>query len=1080
MPRIPEDVIARLKRDVDLKALVERAGVALRRQGKDWVGVCPLHSDSEASLSVNPEKGSWHCFGCDRGGSVIDWTMAVAGTDFRGAVLELAAEFLPGVVIEATTQTGAATRGAPAVGDADAASAGAPVEPLTKTELDALLAASNAELLRWVVRHYHERGKANGKVAAYLESRGLAHPQLVDRFSIGVADRTLGLRLPEKKLKAGAAIRGRLQALGILREGSGHEHLVGRLVIPVFDAAGDVVQIYGRVIRTDLRPGTPDHLYLPAPQRGIFHRQALASTEVILCESMLDALTFWCAGFHQVTATYGANGFGDELREALLGHGVERVLVAFDHDEAGERGAAAVAETLGHHGIACWRVVFPRGLDANAYAQRTKPVAKALDFLLRHAVWMGSGAAPERPAIERAELAELATVVEASPVDASAVEAAVLAGAAAPAPTAPFLAAEPLAGAAPAAPASSPATLTAELPAAPAPIAPASPTSPVSAPTPAAATLLPAGPPPAIPCERIGEDVVITLGDRVFRVRGLAKNLSFDALKVNVLVRRGEAFHVDTLDLCSSRQRAAFAKQGAKELGMREEALLHELGRVYLALEGLQEAAIKEATTPKPAAPPMTPAERDAALELLRDPRLLERIVEDLERVGIVGETINKLVCYLATVSRKQAKPLGVLIQSSSAAGKSSLMRAVLEMVPAEERVAYSAMTGQSLYYMSEKDLRHKVLAIAEEEGAEKASYALKLLLSEGELSIASTGKDPHSGKLVTHEYTVEGPVAVLSTTTSIEVDEELLNRCLVLTVDEDREQTRAIHRAQRESETLEGQLLRLKRPAVVALHQNAQRLLRPLLVFNPFAAALTYPDSAPRTRRDHEKYLGLIRAVALLHQAQRATKTTNVEGQEVAYIETTAHDVAVANRLARLVLGRSLDELPPQTRRLLVAIDQLVRTKSTEQGMARSEVRFTRREVRAFTGWGHTQIAIHCARLEALEYVVAHRGRQGQGFVYELAYEPEPGGRVVLAGLIDEATLGYDGNLPGFLEHLPESVVEFPGRFRPVSGGIPGGYRDEQTPAKPGVVRRFEGRAAGNRLLGSRRNGRRRSADRS
>lgn len=96
--------------------------------------------------------------------------------------------------------------------------------------------------------------------------------------------------------------------------------------------------------------------------------------------------------------------------------------------------------------------------------------------------------------------------------------------------------------------------------------------------------------------------------------------------------------------------------------------------------------------------------------------------------------------------------------------GKSSLLEAVLAFVPQEDRVSYSAMTGQSLYYLPEGDLAHRVLAIAEEEGAERAAYALKLLQSAGELSIASTGKDPATGRLVTHTYRVAGPVAILTT----------------------------------------------------------------------------------------------------------------------------------------------------------------------------------------------------------------------------------------------------------------------------------------------------------------------------
>ena len=83
-----------------------------------------------------------------------------------------------------------------------------------------------------------------------------------------------------------------------------------------------------------------------------------------------------------------------------------------------------------------------------------------------------------------------------------------------------------------------------------------------------------------------------------------------------------------------------------------------------------------------------------------------------------MGEETNKLVGYLAAVSRKLPEPLAIIIQSASAAGKTSLMDAVLAFVPTEERVKYSAMTGQALFYMAETDLKHKVLAVVEEEGA--------------------------------------------------------------------------------------------------------------------------------------------------------------------------------------------------------------------------------------------------------------------------------------------------------------------------------------------------------------------------
>ena len=186
---------------------------------------------------------------------------------------------------------------------------------------------------------------------------------------------------------------------------------------------------------------------------------------------------------------------------------------------------------------------------------------------------------------------------------------------------------------------------------------------------------------------------------------------------------------------------------------------------------------------------------------------LLDRILRDFERCGVVGEETNKLVSYLAVTSRLLEAPLAVLVQSSSAAGKARSWKRCWRSLPEEQRVQYSAMTGQSLFYMGETDLKNKVLAIVEEEGAIRAAYALKLLQSEGVLTIASTGKDATTGRLITHQYRVEGPVMLFLTTTAIDLDEELLNRCLVLTVDEDRAQTQAIHQKQREAQTIEGLL---------------------------------------------------------------------------------------------------------------------------------------------------------------------------------------------------------------------------------------------------------------------------------
>ena len=1024
MARIPDELLRRIREEVQLERLAEARGVELRRHGADLMGRCPFHDDREPSLVLTPGKNLWHCLGeCQTGGSPIDWVMKAEGVSFRHAVEILRAEHFPTTPsLDGPPQRSSVPKLAPPV------------------DLD----ADDRELLAQVIGYYHQTLKESPEALGYLEKRGLVHPELVDRFKLGYANRTLGYRLPAMNRKAGQEIRSRLQKLGVLRD-SGHEHLNGSLVVPILGEGGEVLGAYGRKITPahQLRAGTPLHLYLPGPHRGVFNVEAVVSSkEVVLCESLIDALTFWCAGFRNVTASYGVEGFTHDHLAAFKTYGTEHVLIAYDRDEAGDRAAESLAKKLMAEGVGCSRVQFPKGMDANEYALKVQPAAKALGLLLRTAAWMGNGAKPASAAA--AVPAEVAAPPPATPVSES--------------PFAPIPAV--------------PAVCTFEQPA-PLAAKEEKPHAEAGATTPDL------------------DEVLVPLGDRRYRLRGLRKNLAWGVLKLNVLVTRegpeAEAlfappsplsgFFVDTLDLYSARQRAAFEKQAAHELGLIEETIKRDLGQLLRRAEELQQESIRKTLEPQEKPVLLSEEETTEALAFLRDPKLLARILEDFETGGLVGEDTNKLTAYLAAVSRKLDKPLAVIVQSSSAAGKSALMEAVLGFVPEEEREKYSALTGQSLFYFGEgKSLRHKILAIAEEEGAEKAGYALKLLQSEGELSIASTGKDPQTGRLVTQEYRVEGPVMIFLTTTAIEIDEELLNRCLVLTVDESREQTRRIHELQRRASTLDGILASRRKPKALKVHRNAQRLLRPLLVHNPYASRLTFLDEKTRMRRDHVKYLKLIEAIALLFQYQREVKSLTVDGEIVEYVEATLADVGLANRLASEVLGRSLDELPPQTRRLLVHLDDLVTSVCGKQGVAREDLRFSRRDVRIATGWGDTQLRIHLDRLAALEYVLVHRGGRGQSFVYELLWRGEgKDGRPFLLGLLDAAAL-VD---PIDEEASPATTTEtsrgeeghLAGGLRPHRGAFAGGSRgeeDEPDPAPRAHLNGFSHEEAETPLLGA------------
>jgi DNA primase len=914
VPRIPESEIDRIKRETDLLALVRSRGIDLEKHGsKDWKGLCPFHGDKETpNFIVSPDKGLWHCMACGRAGNPIQFVQAHDGISFRHAF-----EVLAGGGKEAYAARPQASQC---------------TVPVLPCPLDP--EADDATLLQQVTAYYQERLRAMPVARAYLASRGLDSDETITRYQLGFADRTLGLRLPDANRKTGELLRTRLTQLGVWRE-SGHEHFNGCIVVPLFDAAAKIVSYYGRRIG----PGTVKHLYAPGPHQGLFNPAAFDQEEIILCEAVLDALTFCANSITNVSCLYGTEGWTEELTAALKK--VRRVRLAYDADEAGERAAERDTKRLQSLGIEVYRIQFPWGMDANEYARKVTPAVKSLPLLVNAAAWCGQGTAPVLSSSQKSEPPPVAS-----------------------------------------APSSSLAASVSSLE------------------TDSANEKKPATPSTSPALEQRGEAWFLDIEQRQYRVTGLEKTVGTDGLKIGLRVQTNDRFHLDQVDLIRDAERRRFIERATEETGLTADLLKRDMGRLLLAVEQAQMQLLQPAEAVATAVT-LSVEKREEALAWLREPNLMGRLKEAFHLAGIIGEEANTLVAYLAGVSRKLERPLAIIIQSASAAGKSTLMDAVLSFFPEEDRIKYSAMTGQSLYYLGETNLKHKILAVVEEAGAEKASYALKLLQSEGELTIASTGKDPQTGRMVTQEYHVEGPVMIFLTTTAINMDEELQNRCLTLAVDESPAQTDRIHRLQRERRTLAGLIAREERKDVLTKLKNAQRLLQPIHVLNPYAMALTFPSGQTRNRRDHEKYLTLIEAIALMHQHQRARGQQVVRGRVVEYIAVTLDDIALANQLAPEVLSRSLDELPPQTRRLLEHIRELITTKrKTESGQTAAT--FSRKEVRDAAGWSLTQVRVHLERLVELEYLAIRCGRMGGPFQYELLIEVDAPENIAHIGLID------------------------------------------------------------------------------
>jgi DNA-binding MarR family transcriptional regulator len=312
-------------------------------------------------------------------------------------------------------------------------------------------------------------------------------------------------------------------------------------------------------------------------------------------------------------------------------------------------------------------------------------------------------------------------------------------------------------------------------------------------------------------------------------------------------------------------------------------------------------------------------------------------------------------------------------------------MEVLAELVPPEDLVSYTRITPQALYYAENRSFKHKLMVSGEDEGLLGSDYAMRELISSKRISLAAPVKDTATGKMKTVEYEVEGPIALLFSTTQPAIHYENATRCFLLSLDESKEQTQRIMSFQRQRKTIEGVMRSLEGRALRRVHRNAQRLLKPLLVVNPFADGLKFAAHRIESRREYEKYLSLIEAIAFLKQCQREIKRLPSEGRELEYIEVTKADIAEADKLMGEAVGDQGDELSRPSRQLLELIQQMAEKQARELEIDPRAFQFNRRDIREYTGWSDNQIKAHIKRLEELEYLAVKTGERGRMYRYQL-----------------------------------------------------------------------------------------------
>jgi hypothetical protein len=492
--------------------------------------------------------------------------------------------------------------------------------------------------------------------------------------------------------------------------------------------------------------------------------------------------------------------------------------------------------------------------------------------------------------------------------------------------------------------------------------------------------------------QKLGPDAVVRVtddairfecGQRRYELRELSPG-EVDRLRVRLKAEAEGRFHLDTLDLYAGRSRAGFARSAAPILGVSDSAIEGDLCLMIRKLEAIRAARRAEAGATD-GRYVMTPDEEAEAREFLKKVDLLDQVAKDLEIMGYVGEEANKKIAYLITVSRKLDNPLCGVIMSRAGAGKSRLMESLAELVPPEDLVSYTRITPQALYYAENRSFKHKLMVSGEDEGLLGSDYAMRELISSKRIRLAAPVKDTATGKMKTVEYEVEGPIALLFSTTQPAIHYENATRCFMLSLDESADQTARIMQFQRQRKTLEGVMRSLEGRALRRVHRNAQRFLRPLLVVNPYAEGLSFAPHRIESRREYEKYLSLIEAIAFLKQHQREIKRLAAEGGELEYVEVTKDDIAEANKLMGEALGDQGDELSRPSRQLLELIRKMVQERARELEIDPRAFQFNRRDIREYTGWSDNQIKAHIKRLEELEQLAVKAGERGKMYRYQL-----------------------------------------------------------------------------------------------
>ncbi len=493
---------------------------------------------------------------------------------------------------------------------------------------------------------------------------------------------------------------------------------------------------------------------------------------------------------------------------------------------------------------------------------------------------------------------------------------------------------------------------------------------------------------------------ILPIGNLHYTVNGLEQ--AKRQLLASIRVERGEKVWADTFNLRQATPRTKFVGEVARIMGEPIDRLEADMNKLMEACE--VRLAQPDLVLPDSPVDPVPEGDRREAEVLGKDPHLVERIIEDFRELGAVGEEFNIVLSYLVMTSRKMDEPLSGIFNSTIGTGKSYIAERTGDLCPPEDLFYASFLSGKALYHVAPNALQHKFAFLEEYASMRQALQAIRMLLSSGGLTSRTATRDQASGRLQTESKRVEGPVAMLITGSDPAADRETLSRFIVSSMDESKEQTKAINERQLHLHTVEGLKAKKKRQAILRRHHAFQRLLQSLWVFVPNPEKIRCMDDRLNSRRDFPKILRLVMTIAFLRQMQK--EVSQREGLNC--IEVDDYDLALAAPLVRrLFSSRNLREVTQPSRDLLLILHRMER----DEGLGEtSRFSFTRRMVREYAGLPDTNLHRSVHELEDFEMIVrdTDTNTRRRPFRYKLDWSPfteKDSAAVVFPGVDEKST---------------------------------------------------------------------------